>query len=352
MTTEKKKTNANDKNGRRHNMALRWVSVVLLVPVVLALAWLAFTSARRVLVERRPPRAIAPMSGHWLRAADAELFIQEWGAHQESTVLLVHGTGAWSGTWFDTPAALAEMGWHVVAVDLPPFGFSRVAGPVDYSRNAQAQRLLALIKALGQTPVVIVGHSFGAGPALEAALRGGKRWVKQLVLVDPALGLGPHGEPPACSAPSLAEHMMGWRSLRTMVVSAAVTPPWFSAYWLRQFVSREEAVTPQRVSAYQIPFSRESFSESLGDWAVAFARSGCESALSLHPQELTQRLRDGPPVTLLWGEQDRVTPLAQAQTLQKQLSEARLVALPGVGHIPHIEDPNRFQAALAEVLQP
>jgi len=326
--------------------------MVLLVPFLLVAVWLAFTSARRVLVERRPVRAIAPMTGHWLRAADAELFVQEWGTQQELTVLLVHGTGAWSGTWFDTPAALAEMGWHVVAVDLPPFGFSRIDGPADYSRSAQAQRLVALIKVLSQTPVVVVGHSFGAGPALEATLRAQRRWVKQLVLVDPALGLGPNGEPPACTEPSLAERAMGWRTLRTMMVSAAVTPPWFSAHWLHQFVARDEAVTKQRVAAYQMPFAKAGYSESLGDWATAFGRSGCESALSLRPDEVTQRLQDGPPVTLLWGERDSVTPLAQARTLQKWMPGSRLIVLPGVGHIPHIEDPERFNSALGEILQP
>ena len=51
------------------------------------------------------------------------------------------GAGACSGPWFALPDMLARAGWHVLAVDLPPFGLSRAIPaqrPVDSSRPAQA----------------------------------------------------------------------------------------------------------------------------------------------------------------------------------------------------------------------
>jgi pimeloyl-ACP methyl ester carboxylesterase len=58
-----------------------------------------------------------------------------------------------------------------------------------------------------------------------------------------------------------------------------------------------------------------------------------------------------PPVAILWGDKDTVTPLDQAQDLQILLPRASLTILSGVGHIPQIEDPIAFNAALVEILR-
>lgn len=329
--------------------AVRRAARLLCVLVMVIGTWIAFTSTRRLSVERDRVETLAPPGGRWVSVQGASLFVQEWGAADGPTLLLTHGTGAWSGTWFDTPQVLAAAGWRVVAVDLPPFGLSETAGAADYRREAQAQRLLALIDALGRGPVALVGHSFGAGPALEAALRGPDR-LRQLVLVDPALGLGSAGEAPACAPAGIADDLLASRGLRTTVLTATVTPPWFTSFWLRQFVARTEAVTPERVQAYQRPFTRARFTERLGDWASSFARASCESAWSLRAATVKEHLSAVLPVTLLWGERDDVTPLAQAHTLQQWLPQAQLLVLPGVGHIPHIEDAAAFHAALTKAL--
>ncbi len=43
------------------------------------------------------------------------------------------------------------------------------------------------------------------------------------------------------------------------------------------------------------------------------------------------------PTLLLWGEQDALIPIANAQDYLRALPDARLVSLPGVGHLPHEE---------------
>ena len=52
------------------------------------------------------------------------------------------------------------------------------------------------------------------------------------------------------------------------------------------------------------------------------------------------------PTALIWGEKDTVTPVQQANDLRTLVPHARLALLPGVGHIPQIEDPDAFNAAL------
>ena len=56
------------------------------------------------------------------------------------------------------------------------------------------------------------------------------------------------------------------------------------------------------------------------------------------------------PVALIWGDQDTVTPLDQARDLQTLLPQATLTLLPGLGHIPQIEDPAAFSDALLKAL--
>jgi pimeloyl-ACP methyl ester carboxylesterase len=43
------------------------------------------------------------------------------------------------------------------------------------------------------------------------------------------------------------------------------------------------------------------------------------------------------PTLLLWGDQDAMIPVANAQDYLRAMRDARLVTLPGVGHLPHEE---------------
>jgi pimeloyl-ACP methyl ester carboxylesterase len=45
------------------------------------------------------------------------------------------------------------------------------------------------------------------------------------------------------------------------------------------------------------------------------------------------------PVLLLWGEQDAMIPFGNAQDYLRALPDARLVPLPGIGHVPQEEAP-------------
>jgi pimeloyl-ACP methyl ester carboxylesterase len=230
------------------------VRIALWVPAaaVLALAGLLFyADDLRRAREVTPPADLAPLGGRWADTGDARLFVQEWGPASGPLLLLVHGTGAWSGTWFELPETLAAAGWHVVAADLPPFGFSRTNAPsaaADVSRAAQARRLLALIDLLKGRSVTLVGHSFGAGPSLEVAMLAGDR-LRRLVLIDPALGLGSNGEAPQCAPGGVAGALLSSHAVRMALIGGVVTQPRFTAALLSQFVFRKEAVSAARVFA-------------------------------------------------------------------------------------------------------
>jgi pimeloyl-ACP methyl ester carboxylesterase len=54
---------------------------------------------------------------------------------------------------------------------------------------------------------------------------------------------------------------------------------------------------------------------------------------------------------VLVGELDLVNPPRVAEDLANRLSGSRMVVLPGVGHMPHIEDKVGFREALERFLQ-
>lgn len=336
------------RGGRRKGRpALLFASVGLgLATLVLALlaAWLLYAQGRLLLTETLDRRAAAPSGGRWVHAWDTDVHVREWGPAGGKPLLLVHGTGAWAGTWASNVASLQAAGYRILAMDLPPFGFSVPPAGRDYSRQAQAQRILAVAAQLGPQ-VTLVGHSFGGGPASEAAMLEPGRF-EHLVLVDAAIGLPAAGAPPCAPASGMAPSLAGWRGLRTLLVGAVGTEPAFSAHWLRQFVARQEVVTPARTAIYQQPFAARDFSEGLGDWAYQFGL-GCERPASAD-RAAWRGLQL--PVSLLWGDLDTITPLAQARELQSLLPRGRLSVLRGVGHIPQIEDVAAFDAALLRVL--
>lgn len=326
---------------RRSVRALLWLVVWLVLAMV---AWLVFNRVRVAIVEARSPAMAAASGGQWVHAQDTDLHVVEHGDPRAPVLLLVAGTGAWAGTWRDTVPALVRAGWRVIAVDLPPFGFSQRPHGGDYSRAAQARRLLALVREHIGAPVTLLGHSYGGGPAAEAAMRE-PGLIRHLVLVDAAIGLRTAASAP-CEAPGLLVRLLAWEPAGTTLMAATGTQPALSAFWLRRFVARHEVVTDNRVAIYQRPLTLKGTSAALATWASQFAAE-CVDGLSYTPAGYAAL---GPRLKLMWGDLDVVTPPSQGQALHAAAPGSQLRMLPGVGHIPQIEDPSGFNAQLIDLL--
>lgn len=90
--------------------------------------------------------------------------VQETGAGD--TLLLLHGAGASTHTWRDVIPILARSR-HVIALDLPGHGFTRVSSRGRHGLQSMAQDIHALCTTEGWVPSAIIGHSAGAAVALE-----------------------------------------------------------------------------------------------------------------------------------------------------------------------------------------
>jgi pimeloyl-ACP methyl ester carboxylesterase len=323
---------------------LRWTvraAAALAAVAVVVLAVMRWKAIRR---ETHSGADTAPRSGRFVHAHDVDLFVQERGHPARPAVVFVHGTGAWSETWLPAMDAVAAAGFRAVALDLPPFGYSQRPDPPRYDKREQGRRIASLLDAMALERPILVGHSFGGGPTVEAVLGEPSR-VRALILVDAALGIREDGAAPD-SGSSLARGLLAIGPLRDAVVATFLTNPRFTRRLLQSFVADPAVATDARVAVYQRPLGIRGTTRAFGKWLPALVLPDPQ-ARSEDPAEYA-RLRL--PAVALWGDRDTVTPLEQGRRVVSLVPGARLVVLPGIGHIPQIENADGFNLALVEVL--
>ena len=286
--------------------------------------------------ETRTRVELAPPTGHLVPTRSGGVFVQEKGPAGGIPVVLFHGTAAWSELWRHTSDALAAAGFHVIALDLPPFGFSDRPG--SYTRADQAARIKDVLDQLKAAPAIIVGHSFGAGAATELAMRYPER-ARALVLVDAALGL--------IAAPSDAPWVIQPKWIREILVSLTITNPAATRKLLEMLIAKKERALPEFVAILQRPIAQRDSTSDIADWLYYFLGADREAVSA--DRSAYARLKA--PVAILWGDKDSVTPVEQALDLRTLLPPpTSLNLLPGLGHIPQIEDPDAFNDALLKAL--
>lgn len=306
---------------------------ILALSVVL-LGLVAMLSALRLLAWFNEDDASVPRTTTLIETPLGAVAATMSGPADGPPILLVHGTAAWSGFWRDVAAHLAGQGWRVVAVDLPPFGYSGRDPEGRYDRSSQASRLASVLRATSKTPAVVLGHSFGAGAATELALRSPAQ-VRSLVLVDAALGtldLAPSA--------SFAERVLSLDGVAQPLTAATITNPWAIGPLLGSMMARKSEGA-RWIATLRQPMRRPGTTAGYAQWLpTLFA---VDDGWSRRSEQLAAIAR---PVHIIWGEADAVTPLAQGERIAALTKARSFARLPGVGHIPHIEDPAAFLGAL------
>lgn len=326
--------------GRARIIARRVAVAVLVLTLVLASTGAGFWAYAAARQDERA-EDIAPSIGHFVAAGDVRLFVQESGPADGEPVLLVHGTGAWSSLWRGTLDALAAEGYRAIAIDLPPFGFSDRPADETYSTPDQARRIVGVVESLGLDNVTLVGHSFGSRATVEAALLMPER-VSRLVLVDAALDL----DPDAGGKNGLTSRLLAIAPFRAVLVASTLENPLLTRAFLKQLIHNDTAATDERVALLQEPLVVEGTTRAAGKWLQTFLAPEAPN-LSNDPASYAQLTM---PTLLLWGAEDDVTPIERATALHALLPHAKLVVLEDVGHIPQIEEPAAFDAALLTFL--
>ncbi|HEY0205553.1 MAG TPA: alpha/beta fold hydrolase [Acetobacteraceae bacterium] len=220
-----------------------------------------------------------------------------------------------------TPLAAALSGSYRVTVpDLPGFGGS---APVDAGLEAVADRLAAAIEEAGG-PVAVIGNGYGSFVALTLALRH-PALVSRLVLA----GTGAAFDEPGRAAFRGMAGAAGSKGL------AAIADTAMRRLFSPAFQQANPALLAER---------RERF---LATDPAMFA-AACNALASLDISDAVRGLHV--PVLVTAGELDEATPPAMARQLAALLPDASFIELPGLAHVPQLQDTPAFVAAVRGAL--
>jgi pimeloyl-ACP methyl ester carboxylesterase len=263
-----------------------------------------------------------------LIAALSRWHFEEQGAGPP--LLLLHGLGASSFSWRHN---LTPLGKHfrVLAPDLPPHGRSPAPLDADYSLEALAAAIMAFMDRQGIPRAAVAGNSLGGGLALMLARDYPER-ISALVLLAPAAAL--------TRVPWI------FYPLRPPVLgrlAAVLMGPWLIPLALRLAYHRRELITPEVVAGYALPFR---------ELCRRLALSRLCRQLQILPLDRVKLLlqKISQPVSLIWGQEDRILPAPQAFWIKEQLPQAEFHLLPGVGHAPQEETPAAVNKIIIDFL--
>lgn len=235
--------------------------------------------------------------------------------------LLLHGIGGRAALWAPSVAALAPR--PVIAMDMPGYDGKR---PALASFEALADAAVAQLDAAGITAADVVGHSLGGMIAIELALRHPSR-VRRLVIVasSPAFG----SRDPAFRESFLAARQ---KPLDEGIGMAGVAA----------------ALVPAMLGPAADPGAAPAAMAAMGSVDEAAYRATLAVLTGFDRRADLPRVTQ--PALLIAGEADQTAPPRGMARMAEAMPDARIIVIPGAGHLLPLEAPGAFHAALLEFL--
>ena len=266
--------------------------------------------------------------------AGQSIHYRDQGCRTCPAMILLHGSNASLHTWEPLVARLGK-DFRIVTLDLPGHGLTGSTPDGDYSPAGMMAAVDVVAAALELERFILGGNSMGGGISWQYALA-------QPVRVEALLLLNAGGMPPRAGEKAAASNI-GFRIMRNPVgrwLAGQITPRALVASSLEQSVSNRAVVTEAAVDRYwellRFPGNREATARRATlprDFAAA-ARIGQITA----------------PTLVLFGAEDRIINPSTAQTFGERIKGAKVVLLPGIGHLPMEEAPDATAAAIRDFL--
>jgi pimeloyl-ACP methyl ester carboxylesterase len=237
-------------------------------------------------------------------------------------LVFVHGLGGTSSVWHAQRAGLAKY-FKVVTLDLPGSGRSD-RSERQYSMERWVDQLNGLADAARLDKFVLVGHSMTTVLVQKYAAKHGAR-LTALVLCGPITELAPAGQEAFAKRAELV-HKEGMIAVADTVLGGALTPatresnPALAGLVREMLLANDPACYAGHCHALRT-----------GSAKADQANIKC-------------------PTLILVGDQDGVTPLANARAIAAAVPGSRVRIVPGTAHLTMLERPELFNVALIEFL--
>lgn len=294
-------------------------------------------------------------------------------------VLLIHGFPELAISWRPQIAAVSAAGYRVVAPDMR--GYGQTGGPQrteDYSILHLVGDMVDLVRALGETECIVVGHDWGAAVAWHCALMRPDLFRAVAGLSVPFQPRRPKGKPVATM-----RAMTERAGLGDLYITTFQHPGAHGEFEMRTeealrkcFWSFDGATAPEDRSTGYLPIGVPLIdaiadravvppwmsADHFAEYVAAFEQSGFKRAFDWYRNldrnwELTAFLQDArirQPSLFIVGEHDPVRRYAgrHEATLPDWLTDLRgLEVIAGAGHWIQQERPEEVNGALLRFLQ-
>jgi pimeloyl-ACP methyl ester carboxylesterase len=240
------------------------------------------------------------------------------------TLLPLHAFPLNARMW-EGQLVLAETGWRVIAPQLR--GFDGASGdPLAASVDDYAGDIVDLLDALHVRQAVVGGLSMGGYVAF-AMWRHAARYVQGLILADTR------------SQADAPEGVAGRTRMLQLIQDkgpSAVADEMVPKL-LGETTRRTRPAVAEQVRSLVLASSAD-------------AIAGAVRALMTRPDSTPLLSTIHVPTLILVGDEDTVTPPAAAEDMQRGIAGSELVRIPQAGHLPNLEQPELFTAALAAFL--
>jgi pimeloyl-ACP methyl ester carboxylesterase len=311
-------------------MKVLGVALAVLAGLVL-LGAVATAIAAAVIEARYPP------NGRFVEVSGGRLHLVDLAPTDRAplgTVLLLHGaSGSSADPVMVLGRRLAER-YRVIAVDRPGHGWSdRIGGAEAASPARQASVIWEALTRLGIERAIVVGHSWSGALATNMALDHADR-VAGLVLLAPVSHPWPGGAVTWYYSPTASALGTFVTRVLTMPLGLAALRPAARA------VFQPQEAPPDYVDAARAPLVLR----------PRTFRANAEDVAGLQAFVTEQSRRYGAiraPTVIVSGDADRIVRAdLHSRALERDIPGARLVLLPGVGHMPHFAAADRIAAEI------
>ncbi|MFA5173359.1 MAG: alpha/beta hydrolase [Candidatus Paceibacterota bacterium] len=221
-------------------------------------------------------------------------------------LVFLHGWRSQGAAWFKIMEQAEKRGFRPFALDLPGFGSSENP-PENFDLEKYAVLIKDFIKKENLKKVCLIGHSFGGRITLKFSSLF-PEFIDKLVLVGSA------GLPP--------------KNKKTFLkIMAKIFKPFFKLPFLKSF----------RPKIYKLLGSDDYLATpALKNVFLNVIKENLEPLL---PKIKAETL-------LVWGEEDKTTPLYMAETFRRKIKNSRLEIIKDAGHFNFLDQPEEFSKIL------
>jgi len=254
---------------------------------------------------------------------------------KEIWILLVHGFAGSTYSWEKNVKCLNDAGYNIIAVDVPPFGYSHKNIGFNHAVDNRADFLWKFLEEIKpDTHWHLFGHSMGGGIVAAMSILNPKK-VEKVVFV----------------APALFNKVTPGRSLKQRLL--AFSPiEWTMAKVGKLFLIRKSRIEKMLETAY----GRAGTSEDVTAYYEPLKQKGTARAIisattRANPKQTLSIANFKSEALAVWGTEDTWVPFVDIKPITDKMDNLSIVLIKNTGHNPMETDSKLFNRLAIEFLE-